>query len=233
MKALILAGGRGTRLASVVSDVPKPLAPVKGQPFISILIKFLVAHDVKDIVISTGHMAEKFVETLPELRKITPNILLHEEASALGTGGAARFACCQFPGEESILILNGDTFFNFDLSGFINSSSNINTIALRKINNSSRYGTVKISKGLVTEFVEKNSHNDPGIIYAGFAILRINDLMLMLNEGNSSLENDFFPALLKRASLHGKIYDGEFIDIGIPEDFETANTNFNFSSFLN
>src|SRR4051812_34866099 len=114
MKAIVLAGGKGTRLGSVVSDVPKPLASIRGEPFLSILIRFLIFHGINEVFLSIGHLSEKFDEALKEFKKISPSVFLVREESLLGTGGAVRYACqtvCH--NDETVLVLNGDTFFDF------------------------------------------------------------------------------------------------------------------------
>ncbi len=232
MKAIILAGGKGTRLGKIVSDLPKPLAPVQGQPFIFILIRFLVFHKIDQIIISTFHLAKKFNENLESLNKISKNISLINEPAPLGTGGAVRFVCREMNPEEHVLVLNGDTFFDFDLSGFVQKYRKVSALALKKVPDSSRYGTVEISNGNVTKFIEKAPLQKDGNIYAGFGILKVKDLLTFLPEGPSSLENDFFPKLLQENQLlKGEVYAGKFIDIGIPEDYRFANTRFNFSKF--
>jgi D-glycero-alpha-D-manno-heptose 1-phosphate guanylyltransferase len=232
MKAIILAGGKGTRLQKIVSDLPKPLAPIQGQPFIYILIRFLLFHKVEQIVISTQHLADKFAEHLPGLRKMCGQISLVKEPAPLGTGGALRFACQNISADEHVLVLNGDTFFDFDLAGFVKKYNKDTALALKEVPDSSRYGTVEFSNGQVRLFWEKSPTVQLGAIYAGFSILKVKDLFDLLPDGYSSLEKDFFPKFLQeKRNLKGEIFDGKFIDIGVPEDYENANSQFDFSKF--
>lgn len=233
LKAIILAGGKGTRLQSVVANQPKPLAPVQGEAFIFILIRFLVFHKIDQIVISTGHLAENFEKSLEDLRLIEQSISLVRESHSLGTGGATRFACENFNRDEFILVVNGDTFFDFNLSSFIECHKNHNALALKYVEDASRYGTVDLKNNLLTHFIEKENIKKPGVIYAGFGIFKVEDILGRLPEGKSSLELDLFLNLLSNKLLYGQIYDGDFIDIGIPEDYKIANTTFNFTKFLN
>ena len=233
MKAIILAGGKGTRLQTVISDVPKPLAPIQGQPFIFILIRFLLFHGIKEIIISTHHLAEKFDGYLGAFKKISQNISLVKEPAPLGTGGALRFTCQQFSASKNFLVLNGDTFFDFDLAAFVKKYATETALALKEVPNSARYGTVELKDGNIQKFTEKSETPASGAIYAGFAIVSTQDILDFLPEGSSSLEKDFFPKLLRESRLvKGEIFNGKFIDIGIPEDYAMANTLFDFSKFL-
>lgn len=231
MKAIILAGGRGTRLQSVIKDCPKPLVPVQGEPFLNILFRFLIKNGVSDIVVSIGYMAEAFYEWKNNFHGTEAKIKLIEERVSLGTGGAVRFACQDMKREQSILVLNGDTFFNFDLLDFISTFKNQNAIALRYLTEASRYGSVDIRGEKVTGFREKSVTFEDGLIYAGYSLLNVSDIFDLLPEGTSSLEKDFFPSAVHKGRLKGKSYDGDFIDIGIPEDYDLANKSFNFSIY--
>jgi D-glycero-alpha-D-manno-heptose 1-phosphate guanylyltransferase len=233
MKAIILAGGKGTRLQKVVSDLPKPLAPVKGEPFIHILIRFLKFHGIEEILISTHHLAEKFAERLGDFKKLA-NVSLAKEPAPLGTGGAVKFVCRNLNPDEYILVLNGDTFFDFDLKKFIGKRRQETALALKNVPDSSRYGTVKLNGDHIASFQEKAQAGGPGTAYAGYSIIQVKDVLALLPEGPTSLETNFFPELLRRKRpIAGDIFDGAFIDIGIPEDYEFANTEFDFSRFSN
>ncbi len=233
MRAIILAGGKGTRLQSEVPNLPKPLAPVRNQPFLYILMRFLAANGVSEIAISTFHMADQFRARLPELKKLAKKVTLVEEPAALGTGGAIRFACSELKPTEHVLVLNGDTYFGFDLGRFLKKHAQENALALKRVANSSRYGTVATKSGRVAEFLEKSTKGGSGTIYAGYCILNVGDLRRLLPEGPSSLETDFFPGLLREGkALVAEEFPGEFIDIGIPADYQHANSAFDFSGFL-
>lgn len=232
MKAIVLAGGRGTRLEKVVSDLPKPLAPVRGEPFLFILLRFLSFHGIDQILISTHHLADKFAEHLQKLNGFSGNISIVKEPALLGTGGAVRFNCQNMNPEDYVLIVNGDTFFDFDLSGFVKKFQRETALALKEVPDAARYGTVEVAEGKVEKFVEKMPSHRRGLIYAGYSIVKVSDILRVLPEGNSSLEKDFYPALLARNQpIGGEVYAGNFIDIGIPEDYEKANTTFDFSKF--
>ena len=232
MKAIILAGGKGTRLQSVVSDLPKPLAPVQGQPFIKILIRFLRFHGINEVIISTHHLADKFEDSLNELNQTGAKVSLVKEPLPLGTGGAVRFICKSLAPNERVLVLNGDTFFAFNLASFIKTHKTETALALKHIHDASRYGTVKLNGNRVQSFIEKAPNKSPGIIYAGYCILWAKDVLGTLPEGACSLENDFFPKILaKNGSIEGTVFSDDFIDIGVPEDYMLANTKFDFSQF--
>lgn len=229
MKAVILAGGKGTRLQPVVNDTPKPLAPVHGVPFIFILMNFLTQNKISSAIVSTGYLAEQF-ETAFKDFYFKPQLI--QESIPLGTGGAVRYVCEGLNSEESILVANGDTFFNFDLAGFIQRNKANTAMALREVDDISRYGTVQLDGQKITAFTEKRPVHEKGLIYAGYSIVKVKDILEILPQGASSLENDFFPIILQQNRLLGEVFSGQFIDIGIPEDYHRANTDFDFSTYL-
>ena len=220
-------------MEKIISDLPKPLAPVQGQTFIFILLRFLAFHGIDEIILSTHHLADKFAEHLKKLKNFSVPISVVKEPALLGTGGAVRFNCQNMNPADHVLVLNGDTFFDFDLTGFLQKFSHETALALKEVPDAARYGTVELSSGMIKNFLEKLPTHKAGLIYAGYCIVKVSDILRQLPEGNSSLEKDFFPKLLADHHLvKGEVYVGDFIDIGIPEDYEIANTKFDFSKFL-
>ena len=223
-EAIILAGGFGTRLRSVVSDVPKPLAPVAGRPFLTYLLDRLQKQGYTHVVLATGYLHEKVEEFFGhEYRGIS--IDYARELSPLGTGGAMVNAL-QYCHEDAVTVINGDTLFDIDherLCRFAEEKATPLAIVLRQVPDAGRYGSVEIDKGgRITTFKEKNSEAGSGLINGG--IYRIQRSLL---DGFSLGEKFSFEQELMQQRYRDEHYyayaDGAyFIDIGIPEDYSRA-----------
>lgn len=223
---VILAGGQGTRLRSVVSDRPKIMATVSGRPFVTYLLDRLQNAGFKKVTLSIGYMANMVKETLG-VRYGELELDYVYEQTPLGTGGALRLAF-DYLDQQPLLALNGDSFCSVDLKAYIYALPNdaIAGLALTQVSNSDRYGTVKFtSEGRVLEFKEKDSTFQSAWINAGIYLLRPEALSCIPPETNISLEKDIFPKLITKnlfAWPNGK----EFIDIGLPETYENAEAFF-------
>lgn len=223
-EAIILAGGFGTRLQSVVSDVPKPMAPVAGRPFLTYLLDQLRKQGYTHMVLATGYLHEKVEEFFGhEYHGVA--IDYARELSPLGTGGAIVNAL-QYCHEEAVTVLNGDTLFDIDherLCRFAEEKATPLAIVLRQVPDAGRYGSVEIDKGgRITTFKEKNSEAGSGLINGG--IYRIQRSLL---DGFSLGEKFSFEQELMQQRYRDEHYyayaDGAyFIDIGIPEDYSRA-----------
>ena len=227
MKALVLCGGLGTRLRSVVSDLPKPMAPVNGKPFLDYVLDWLKSNGIEDVILLTGYKGE-YVEKHVKEKDLGLNIECSTEPEPLGTAGAIKYAARNRELGEKFLLVNGDTYFDVDLKSMMNfdkTKNSIATIALRVTNDSSRYGTVSVNDNYrITEFVEKKDSKDPGFMNGGIYILS-KMVLDMIPEGMPcSMEKDIFPKLAENGSVFGYPEGGHFIDIGIPEDYERAQT---------
>lgn len=233
-EAIILAGGFGTRLQSVISDVPKPMAPVNDQPFLNYQLNYLKHYGVKKVILSVGHLHEK----ITSYYKNNFNGLEIEysiETSPLGTGGGIRKAV-ELCTSKSILVLNGDSFFDIDLHTFYNHHITFNadcTLALRKVQNASRYGTIELTAAdggrgrKIISFKEKNTIEQSGIINGGIYFLNCRLFLQKTEAGrNFSIEKDFFECKLKELNMYGIEFENYFIDIGIPEDYNKAQNDF-------
>lgn len=227
--AVILAGGFGTRLQSVIKEIPKPMAPVAEKPFLEFQLRYLKHYGIKNIVFSTGHLSEKIREYFGSEFQGLKISYSHEE-SPLGTGGGIRQAMENISDEE-VLVLNGDSFFDIDLANFHELHSSFSSecsIALRKVKNASRYGTIEIdSNDRICSFREKSGLELEGLINGGVYIIN-RDLFLKTTPSgiNFSIEKDFFEKQLERLIIKGFEFDGYFIDIGIPEDYNKAQNDF-------
>jgi D-glycero-alpha-D-manno-heptose 1-phosphate guanylyltransferase len=223
--AIILAGGFGTRLKTVISDLPKPMAPVNGEPFLNYQLNYLKHFGVKQIVLSVGHMAEKIQEYYgPEYNGLKINYVV--ENTPLGTGGAIRLALELNSNNNEVLVLNGDSFFDVDLNRFYDLHSRERSqfsLALRKVTDASRYGTIeKNQEHLIISFKEKKGAKERGIINGGIYILNRELYLANTPTANFSIEKDFFEKHLNDLAIKGFEFDGYFIDIGIPEDYTKA-----------
>lgn len=229
MKAIILAGGLGTRLRSAVPNLPKPMAPVAGRPFLTFLVAHLVKQGVSEITLSVGYRQEAISNYFGDKYHDVPLRYVIEEFP-LGTGGALSIALQNYTFEEPISVFNGDTFFNLDLpamyKGYIESGAEVG-IALKVVADVSRYGRVVLtnSGSGIHEFAEKGD-STPGLINGGVYLLRPGFFNRFDFPNKFSLEQDCFVANLHEIKFFPYITDGYFIDIGIPEDFERAQSEF-------
>lgn len=228
-EAVILAGGFGTRLQSVVSDVPKPMAPVNHEPFLNYIFDYLKFYKIEHVVLSTGYLSEKISDYYKN-EYLGIKISYTKEETPLGTGGGIRMALEKCRTNE-VLILNGDSFFDVDVS--IHYSHHVSkkadcTLALRKVENASRYGTILLGDSNAIEtFKEKDHIEQAGLINGGVYILN-RELYLRKTEANEafSIEKDFYERRLHELTIFGFEYNGYFIDIGIPEDYKKAQDDF-------
>jgi D-glycero-alpha-D-manno-heptose 1-phosphate guanylyltransferase len=222
-EAIILAGGLGTRLRETVPDLPKCMAPVAGEPFLTYVIRSLLANGVEKFIFSLGYKHE-IIESFLEERFTTLNYTCVIEDEPLGTGGAIQLACEQAT-EENVLIVNGDTLFKINAASILEVHKKQNaecTIALKPMQDFDRYGVVELSKeNLVTKFYEKQFYKE-GLINGGVYILNV-PAFLSKDLGNKfSFEKDYLEAFYSESRIAGTIQDEYFIDIGIPQDFEKA-----------
>ncbi|MBL0125314.1 MAG: NTP transferase domain-containing protein [Betaproteobacteria bacterium] len=230
MDAIVLCGGRGTRLVSVVSDVPKPLAPVGGRPFLDYVLSYLSQSKlVSRVVLATGHLAAK-VETHYGASFSDLSIAYSPEIEPLGTGGAVFQAMRRFDIAGPFFILNGDSFVDAELEALVElldwRSSNL-AMTLFRVDNAARFGTVACDGLRVTGFAEKTVRTEPGLINAGiYAATR--DTFGEWNQVNGyvSLEHTVFPALVRRGAVAAIQSGRRFIDIGLPETYAAAETFF-------
>jgi len=235
MQAIILAGGLGTRLRSVINEQPKALAPVAGKPFLYWLITYLQKQGVSNFVFSLGYLHEQ-VELFLKDEFPTLNYQCVVEKEPLGTGGAIKL-CLSFCNDEDIMLANGDTFFELDIQSFhrnfIETSSDC-SIALTPMQRFDRYGSVTItSDNIITEFNEKR-YCETGLINTGLVLFKKNVFELKTSSVGEkfSFEKDFREPNISNLKITGYIADGYFIDIGIPEDYQKAQTEIK-SLFIN
>jgi D-glycero-alpha-D-manno-heptose 1-phosphate guanylyltransferase len=228
-EAIILAGGFGTRLQAVVSDVPKPMAPINNEPFLNYVFDYLLHYKIEHVVLSTGYLADKISEHYKnEFQGI--KISYTKEETPLGTGGGIRLAMTKCYTSD-VLVLNGDSFFDVNIIDHFNnhiSKQSDCSLALRKVDNAARYGTILLGTGNAVEaFKEKDNIEQAGLINGGVYILNRKLYLSKTNEAVPfSIEKDFYESRINELHIFGFEYDGYFIDIGIPEDYNKAQTDF-------
>lgn len=229
--AIILAGGFGTRLRSVVGDRPKILAEIGGRPFVTYLLDQLETAGLTHVVLSTGYLGDYVHATLGET--YGPLQLDYScEPAPLGTGGAIRLALPLIKSDTTV-IMNGDSFcdVNFkDLWRWHHERAANATIVVTTVPDAERYGQVCLdTRGRVEGFREKGKAGGPGCINAGVYLMATHLPQAIPQGQNLSLEHQVFPAEIGR-DLYGFQTDGRFIDIGTPESYEAAKTFFSMET---
>lgn len=222
MKPLIvLAGGFGTRLRSLVSDVPKPLAPVCGKPFLVYLIEHWMRQGVSEFIFLLHYEAEKINRLLEELSGFQnfSNLSFRtiKESTPLGTGGAILNAINHFCIEDGFLVANADTWLGSGIEKL--STSTTCAIGAVHVQNSERFGSLDIKDGKVCVFKEKSSCVGSGYINSGLYHL-LPEIFQGFEVGSAfGLEQEVFPKLVNEGQLGVIKLKSSFIDIGIPEDY--------------
>lgn len=230
MEAVILAGGRGTRLGSLLTDRPKPMALVAGRPFLRILLDRLVEAGFDRIIVSVGHLRHVILESFGKSYRDIPLIYSIEEAP-LGTGGALRRALAQVSG-SSALVVNGDTYLHADFPVIMNAhraGGRPMTMTVTRVENRSRYGGLIVENGHVTGFAEKRC-SDQGWINAGVYVLNRIFPWPQDLPAQFSFESDVLTPCLALIRPTAFLFDGYFLDIGYPEDLNRAQTELSATS---
>lgn len=222
-EAIILAGGKGTRLREVVSDVPKPMAPINGRPFLEYLLDKLIQFKFNRVILSIGYMGDVIVNHFGEKYK-NLSITYVYESTPLGTGGGIKKSLAQLQSERA-LILNGDTFADVNYEEMLKLASEKKTLVLglARVPNVGRYGSVDVENNLLIGFKEKGV-DGPGLINVGSYVVGKNDLDNFSDNVNFSFEADFLQKIYKSKPISVCEFKGKFIDIGIPEDFLLAQS---------
>jgi len=221
--AIILAGGLGTRLRSAVPDLPKPMAPINGRPFLEYQMDYWIAQGVNQFVVSVGYMKEMIVDHFgPSYRNIPLAYAIENEP--LGTGGGLLLAAQGL--SEPFLVLNGDTFFEVELNAMLKFHSEHAsewTFSLFRSNEAGRYmGMVVKANGEIVSL--KSSMDELGCLANGGVYLINPSVLEGIVAGHKlSLEDDLIPSFMaKGGKLYGCEFFGSFIDIGIPDDYHRA-----------
>jgi D-glycero-alpha-D-manno-heptose 1-phosphate guanylyltransferase len=223
MEAIVLAGGFGTRLREVVPDLPKPMAPVAGRPFLEILLSALARKSFTRAVLSLGFMSEKIVAHFGDSYE-GMELVYEVESQPLGTGGAIRAALARCLADH-VFIFNGDTYLDVEADEIerLWQASRHPVIVVREVPDTARFGRVEMCDGRINAFLEKGM-SGAGLINAGCYVLHrqaLDDFSLRLP---FSLETEYFIKSLQYIRFDGFVTHGRFIDIGVPDDYVLAQT---------
>lgn len=224
-EAIVLAGGLGTRLREAVPDLPKCMAPVNGRPFIAYVIRHLSQQGISRFIFSLGYKSETFLDFLSAtLPAGSYEVVIEDEP--LGTGGAIQYAA-QKARQDDFVVVNGDSIFQTAIpeqAAFHFVHKSCCTLALKAMQNVSRYGAVELREnGSISHFREKQFFAN-GLINGGVYLV---NKACLLSKGlplKFSFETDFLQRFYTEGNIYGLEQEGYFIDIGIPEDYQRAQT---------
>lgn len=226
-ECIILAGGLGTRLQSVVKDVPKCMAEVAGNPFLKYLFDYAAKQEIEHIILALGYKSDIIIDWLAN-QSLPFDISYVIEKEPLGTGGAIQYAFSKIKSEKAYII-NGDTYFDIDLEKFSNSHISKKadiSLALKPMTDFDRYGSVLLdTPNRIIRFNEKK-HCQQGLINGGTYLVNKNIFAKLNLPQKYSFEKDILESKINDISIYGYEQDSYFIDIGIPSDFEKANKDF-------
>lgn len=220
MEVIILTGGMGTRLKTRIKDIPKTMADVNGIPFLERTLEWLNNFEISNVILAVGYKKEYIKEYFGTKYK-NFKITYSEETSPLGTGGAIKRAL-QKTTDENVIVMNGDVFVRFDISKIyekhLNDKADM-SIAIKEMQNFDRFGIVKFENNRIISFEEKK-FTEKGFMNAGVYVLNRNIFKGKIKSESFSVENDYLNKYVLKDFICPYIYDGEFIDIGIPEDYD-------------
>jgi D-glycero-alpha-D-manno-heptose 1-phosphate guanylyltransferase len=222
MEVIVLAGGMGTRLRQIVNNVPKPMAPVNGEPFLKYILDWISQYNVSSIILSVGYKGDIIENYVGSLYNNIP-ISYAVETTPLGTGGGIALAMA-IASTKHVVVINGDTYFPVNLNAFYEQHMLYKgkiTLALKRMENFDRYGTVDLNEHTVNSFNEKQYCNK-GLINGG--IYTVDKQIFSENKLPEvfSFESEVLEKLSGTDQIKGVVFDEAFIDIGIPEDYKKA-----------
>lgn len=223
--AIVLAGGFGTRLQSVRSDIPKPMFPCAGEPFLEWVLRYLTQQGVNDAIVSIGHLAQQIEDFIAERNADNMTAKCVCETTPLGTGGAIGYAWSNVP-ESAVCVVNGDSLLLGDLTPALSKFADPSVdgvIVARPMEDASRYGTLETdAAGRLQAFLEKRP--GAGLINAGIYLLKPTLRPFFPDNQKRSVETEVFPEILKAGRQIQVIsIDAPFLDIGIPETLAQAD----------
>ncbi len=226
-KAVILAGGKGTRMRPFTYEMPKPMIPLKGKPLIQHLIELCRKYEVRDIILSIGYMGDKIKDHFGDGSNLGVEITYIEEDKELGTAGPLRLAEDML--SNPFLMFNGDVISNLDLHDFIrfhSDSKGLATIALTQVKDTSAFGVARLQGERILDFVEKPKTEEQAtqLINAGVYMLEP-QVIDYIPKGKAMMEKDVFPKLADEGKLFGYPFAGQWFDTGTPEAYEDAIKN--------
>ncbi|MDL0105753.1 D-glycero-D-manno-heptose 1-phosphate guanosyltransferase [Campylobacter vicugnae] len=215
-EAIILCGGLGTRLRSVISDVPKPMAPIKNKPFLAFVLEYLKKQNISRVVLAVSYKYEIIQEYFGN-SYLGMQILYSIEKEPLGTGGAILEAL-NLINSNSCYVLNGDTFFDVNLDRLKLDNSDI-CVALKPMKNFDRYGSVDIDNNSYISAFNEKKFTSNGLINGGVYLIKKN-IFNSFNLPNKFSFEEFFQENFLIFNAKATVFDDYFIDIGIPQDYK-------------
>ena len=225
LEAIVLAGGLGTRLRSVISDLPKPMAPIGEKPFLEYILKYLQKNSITRVILSVGYKWETIKEYFGDKFE-NIELIYSVEDEPLGTGGAIKKAMNQVKNSQ-VYIINGDTFFDVDLKSLVLKDNSKLILSLKHMTNFDRYGCVESdNNNLVLAFTEKE-YRESGNINGGI-YLASKDIFNDYDLDEKFSFEEFMQINFKELKISEKVFESYFIDIGIPEDYTKAQNEIEY-----
>ena len=225
-KAVILCGGKGTRLRPITHEIPKPLIPVHGRPLVEHIIDLLKKYDIQEILLSVGYKKDKIKDYFGDGKRFGVKISYIEESEddPLGTAGPLKKARQLF--NESFIVTNGDELKDINLEEMYEihkQNKALATIALTTVPDPSAYGVAELSGSRILRFIEKPPKDKApsNLINSGLYILEPEALDI-IPEGYSLLEKDVFPVVAYEGKLFGYPFSGQWFDTGDASRYERA-----------
>jgi NDP-sugar pyrophosphorylase family protein len=224
MKAVILAGGKGTRLRPLTYETPKALLPVHGKTLTEHLFDLFKRHGITEVFLSIGYLGEKIKDYFKDGKEFGVDIKYLEENEPLGTAGPLKLAKNELT--ESFLVSNGDELKDINLDEMYKQHKKnkaLVTIALTKVEDPSQYGVAKLDGEKILEFIEKPKKEEApsNLINSGLYIIEP-EIIDMIPDGFAMLEKEVFPKLAKQGRLFGYAFSGQWFDTGNMERYDKA-----------
>jgi len=222
MRAIILAGGEGTRLRPLTYNLPKALIPVQGKTLTEHVIDVLKKLDVDEIVLSIGYMADKVKDYFGDGSKFGLKITYAVEKEPMGTAGPLIL----LPKiNETFVMVNGDNLFNLDFKKMLElhkKNKATATIALTRVEDVSHFGAARLEGDKILEFIEKPKKEEApsNYINSGYYILEPEVFDIVKGKDFAMMEKNVFPKLAKEGKLFGYKDNGQWFDTGTPENYE-------------
>ncbi len=220
-QAVIVAGGRGSRLGAIAADTPKPLLDVGGRPFVEHLLFELGRIGIEEVLLLVGPHRAAFQRALRPARRTGPKLVLVPEPKPAGTAGALWHARKRLA--PRFLFLNGDSILDANLLRLVGAANSAlaGAVAALEVPDSGRYGRIECAGDRISAFREKGA-SGPGLINAGIYVFAREQLLAHIAKPPCSLEHDVLPALAAERGLRAIVCQGRFIDIGLPESLAEA-----------
>ena len=222
MNAVIMAGGKGTRLAPLTDHSPKPLMPIIDKPILQYIIELLKKHGITDISVTLGYMAEKIVDSFGNGRDLGVNLHYVIEKEPLGTAGSVKSAAMNF--KEDFLVISGDAYTDFNLTelmDFHRSHGKLATIAATRVEDPSAFGVMLLNAaGKVRSFIEKPKQPISNIVSTGIYVFK-KEIIKRIPDGFQDFARNVFPTI--PGQIYAKIMNGYWSDIGTLLSYYSTN----------